>query len=689
MTNIRYKKNLLYLISSSLLFLIVVEMASRISLTRFFDWMIYDPLSFVINYLIILTINLLLFSIFSNKKAPYFVFGCIVWIASIISGIKMKLLGVPLLPNDITLVKEALDVSKYLDQISNLSTIAVICTSFLLLVVIFFIPNGDSISKKVRLIVSSPFLVILLLFIIVGPNIFYRLGITDLRWNQSDNYTTNGFLLASMTNLQSIKVDTPDNYSLETMRKLKEKYTSENSGQNTTPKANIILVLSESLWDITKIESLKFNDDPLRFYHKLQEDYTNGELASPHFGGGTVNVEFEVLTGNSMQFLLQGTYPFLQFNREIDSIASILSRKGYYTTVLNSYYDWFYNVRLAYQNLGFDQFISNEFLEQKNSGYYLSDKVLMDAIIKQTESTDGYDFIFAKTMETHFPYNEDKYSGHEIKVISPNITEDAKSIVETYAQGISNFDNSLEALINYYTESDEPTVVVVFGDHMPILGNDQAVYKELGYINEGEGTGVNKLHQTPILVWNNFKKNANKEHLNLNATYVTPYILNYLGEEGTSFTNYLWDLYSTQKTPINLTENSNANLSTDYDEYKLFQYDSLFGNQYVYSLEKTKGNIKKKDYFLGYDPEIKSVEVFINHEVGSSLSLVGERFSQQSIVTLDGVELQTSYWNEGKLTALIPDKLLNKKSNIKFQVIVKDLKNVIISSSEEFNYNLQ
>lgn len=673
----------IYLMVISATSLFVVEVLNRMSIIEVVNWAVHNPAYLVINYLLILFIYLILFVLFNNRKFPYIFISCLFWLISLISGIKLKLLGVPLLPNDITLIKEATDISQYLGQIYNSENVFIIIVSLLsMFIPILFIPNGGTISKKKRISFSAASIGIIMLLICFGPQFLYKIGgVGDIRESQSDNYRKNGLITAYLANIKSVKIETPHDYSLEIMKNIKDKYSANQNIQISTPKANIILILSESLWDMTQVKNLELSSDPLEFYHSLAKDYTSGQMVSPQFGGGTVNVEFEVLTGNSMRFLTQGALPFLQFNREIDSIASILSRQGYYTTAISSYLNWYYNVRTTYQNLGFNQFISSEFLKQEIRGYYISDDVFMDAIIKQTESTEGYDFIYAKSMETHFPYDDNKFDKHEISVLSPKISDESKSIIETYAQGVHNFDKALEKLINFFNESEEPTIVVVFGDHLPVLGDNHGVYKELGYIDDNEISDKEKLYQTPILIWNNFKEDYIKEELQLNATYVAPYILNYAGVTGTAFTNYLWDTFRKEKKPLNLIQNI-ASHHVDYKTYVLFEYDNLFGKQHVYSLENSKNNIRKSDYFLGFEaPEIDGVQIFINHKIGSSLSMTGSNFSQQSVVTLNGVELKTSYLDENKLNALLPDSSLHGQSDDKFQVLIKDNKGTILSKS--------
>ena len=67
-------------------------------------------------------------------------------------------------------------------------------------------------------------------------------------------------------------------------------------------KPNVIMVMSEAFWDPTWMKGVTFSEDPIPYFHQLQKESTNGLMISPVYGGGTVNTEFEALTGMSTSF---------------------------------------------------------------------------------------------------------------------------------------------------------------------------------------------------------------------------------------------------------------------------------------------------------------------------------------------------------------------------------------------------
>ena len=70
-------------------------------------------------------------------------------------------------------------------------------------------------------------------------------------------------------------------------------------------KPDIIVVMSESFWDPTKLPGVTITPDPIPTVRALR----SGSMFSPEFGGMTANIEFEALTGFSNAFLPAAASP--------------------------------------------------------------------------------------------------------------------------------------------------------------------------------------------------------------------------------------------------------------------------------------------------------------------------------------------------------------------------------------------
>lgn len=88
--------------------------------------------------------------------------------------------------------------------------------------------------------------------------------------------------------------------------------------------------------------------------------------------------------------------------------------------------------------------------------------------------------------------------------------------METYVQGASDADRSLQLLIDHFEQSDEPTVIVFYGDHLPMLGYDYDVYAQAGFVSTGRSEQwsleeLKSMHSVPFVMWTN--EGLPKEHV--------------------------------------------------------------------------------------------------------------------------------------------------------------------------------
>ena len=123
-------------------------------------------------------------------------------------------------------------------------------------------------------------------------------GIEAAVWNQVQNTKTNGYALATVLNTKAMFSDHHEGYDDKAVEAIVNASPKPpiKAGDSTTPiKPNVIVILSEAFWDPTIIPGAKFSKDPIPFFHKLQKSGTSGTMLSPQYGGGTANVEFEVL----------------------------------------------------------------------------------------------------------------------------------------------------------------------------------------------------------------------------------------------------------------------------------------------------------------------------------------------------------------------------------------------------------
>lgn len=130
------------------------------------------------------------------------------------------------------------------------------------------------------------------------------------------NYMANGFTAGFLINCFSSVIEAPDGYSERAINDILSGYESTPAKEDFS-SPNIILVLGESFWDVTKLEGAEFLNadgteeiDPISNYHALceRDDVYTGSFFTTAFGGGTVRPEFEVMTGLTTDYLPSGKH---------------------------------------------------------------------------------------------------------------------------------------------------------------------------------------------------------------------------------------------------------------------------------------------------------------------------------------------------------------------------------------------
>jgi phosphoglycerol transferase MdoB-like AlkP superfamily enzyme len=660
----------------------IIELLSRGQWLTATEWGFGAIPALLVNAVAVLSLLLIVTAVIGSSYAAFWIVGTLCFALGLVSGVKLHILGVPFLPWDLNLTSETEDMAQYVSGVINATVvsafIAFAAGSFLL---VHKLPMKLIMGWKQRIVTGAVSVLLLYSVYSDGTVSLTRLAqIQNISWDQSENVETNGLLLSTLMNLGFLVPDKPEGYNEETIRTALAgiKPAVDKAGG---VKPNIIVVLSESFWDATQVKGLTFSRDPLPFYHELMKKYSSGTLLSPQFGGGTANVEFEVLTGNSMRFMPQGSIPYNQFiKKDVDSLGSILSRQGYASTAISPFYSWFFNSKNIYRHFGFSNYISEEFMTPDYEGPYIADREVAKQIIEASQRSSGPDFIFADTMQNHYHYYPGKFKENTIEV--SGVTGESKGLLETYAQGLIGVDDMLKRLVSHYEKLDEPTILLFFGDHLPSLGDNYGAFKDSGFLKENDPDELNKMYRTPILVWNNYLP-EHKENLNMSPSFVGPYLLKLANLPGNYYMDYLYQLY--QKTPVIPPSNYYEEMGIrkqDLAVYESMQYDIIFGEQYGYG--EMKSTIKNKDFILGPGP-------LTIHDVkldGGMLKITGANLPYTSLIRINGEQVQTNWISSNEIMAQM-DTAKQKPFPWKVDVIVKDSKNILLSASNEVPYSLK
>ena len=371
-----------------------------------------------------------------------------------------------------------------------------------------------------------------------------------------------------------------DIYSVDRLNKIKEESADLNiKNEETEINPNIIVIMAEAFSDITEVDGLEFSAEPLENYKKLQEEGASGKATVSIYGGETSTSEFEFLTASTTRFVPQARYPYSQAMKgDTISIVSVLKNEGYYTTSIHPNKGGFYNRENAYNHFRFDNSIFINDMEDIQNYYQenVSDMDVAEEIIKQYENTQAdKKFIFTITMESHMPYVSDKYSEKDIEVTSNgqyNLSEEDMEEIETYTQGLYNFDKALKYLTDYFNEKEEEVMLVVFGDHLPALNS---LY-ESAY-----GENIEK-YQTPYLIWTNYDTEINVEK-NISLAGLATRVLENANIDMPWYYDFIYEFY--KEYPVfekRFIIDKDGNVISDdinnelIEDYNIIQFDILF-----------------------------------------------------------------------------------------------------------------
>ena len=267
-----------------------------------------------------------------------------------------------------------------------------------------------------------------------------------------------------------------------------------------TPR-NIHIVLLESFWDPNMLKKAKYKQNPLS--PEFRELWKNAEYSHalvPVFGGFTANSEFEVLCGFPV---VKDSVKFeRQLLNDVPCLPHILAENGYRTIASHPNVPVFWNRVNAYKRMGFQTYWSlQDFVQDDMNREFMSDSTLYRQVLEKISgSMDAkqpmLDYIVTYFGHWNYPLSDNRPD----KISSPSNVEE----VSTYANTIYYKSRELMIFINEMRKRDPDGIVVVFGDHLPFLGENFAGYAESGVLTTNRSdftpTMFKTYVSTPMLI---------------------------------------------------------------------------------------------------------------------------------------------------------------------------------------------
>lgn len=399
----------------------------------------------------------------------------------------------------------------------------------------------------------------------------------------------NGTAVAFLMELRYLLIQKPEGYQAKECGGLLADYGEADftEVQEGKKPPNIIVIMDEAFSDIADVGDFTSNEDYLPFYHRMEQDENTitGRLHVSVLGGNTANTEFEFLTGNTMAFLPHGSVPYQQYVRgELPSLASYLGEAGYASLAMHPYYAKGWNRSSVYPFMGFEDtcFLDDDYQNAVYVRKYVSDASDFERIIQAYETRDQSRplFIFNVTMQNHGGYDQ-TYDNFEQPLFAEGISSQPLS---AYLSLIRLTDDALSELVSYFSQEEEDTMIVFFGDHQPNDTVPAPIWQADGLQKSAFSEKQEQArYQVPFLIWANFEIDAAHD-VQTSANYLAVQVLKQAGLPVGGYYAYLEELQKefpiiTAKQITSAGGEELRGLEKDTEalmEYQRFQYYQMF-----------------------------------------------------------------------------------------------------------------
>ena len=452
----------------------------------------------------------------------------------------------------------------------------------------------------------------------------------DVFPDRVNSYRDYGFTTCFSFTFGQRGIEKPEDYSTETVEEILGEIEEEPQ-PTSAPAAsrfvdadvkqpNIVFLQLESFFDVNTMLDTRLSRDPTPVFHELLSNWPTGELYVPTVGGGTANVEFEVMSGMNMDFFGAGETPYNTIIQEVpcETIANTLRSLGYASTALHNNTGTFFSRNDVYANLGYDRFVCLEYMSgvEYNEVGWAGDACLTREIMTAMKNSAERDLIFAISVESHGKYREDfEPAAEDIHVFSAPDEIYLEAFTD-YVNRIPAVDSFLGDILAELAAYGEPVVVIVYGDHLPGVGLTPEM------LDNGD------FYASRYVIWNNY--GADFSAPDMQAYRLSAELLRQLGVSDGVMTKFHQSYPADEE-------------GTEYlEKLQTLEYDLLYGDQTAYG---DAGAPESTQILLGNAP------ITVERAVAEygRLMVTGENFTEYSAVVSGDEALTTVYIDEGHL----------------------------------------
>ena len=446
----------------------------------------------------------------------------------------------PIAPWDFSAIGTALDVATNYDYSITYTMVIALIMCFVLYFAFCLCPKDISKINKYYLIYPAMIICVAVFISSIGQYYLWDMNLLSV-------YETDGLALTFTGLTRQYLEDRPkkpDSYDLARMKKTAEQMRKDAKADvdpNGITPVNLIVIMNESFSDLD-VGGTDYADGAISYFLNL-DNTIRGNMYVSVRGGGTCNTEYETLTGNSTAFFQAGVYAYnMYMNRSVPSLVSVFNGMNYSTTGIHLGKATNWNRRTAYKQLGFQNTVFADNFDRLETVHgYPTDAQDYEVLEKQYQDhNDSPQFIFNVTYQNHGGYGD-----------ADDLTRTFDLKASGYYPAVVNYlsllqlsDQAYKDLIAYYSKVDEPTMIVMYGDHQPGLGDSADM---LFFPDAGTPETDMKEYITPFAIWANY--DIPDQYIDrISANYMSALIMHAANLEKTPYQQYLYELY--QKYPV-------------------------------------------------------------------------------------------------------------------------------------------
>lgn len=493
----------------------------------------------------------LLYFLFNNAAVAALLTSALTIVLTWISSFKMMFRGDPFVFEDVLLVKEATAMTGDFKIVLSKSMYLVILCALIATAAFALFLRYRPYKPRVRF----SFVVALIAVAMVAyPKIYlsdkvyedtYRQLSFQSYYNDSDQFQNRGFLYPFLRSTSKGLDRAPEGYNARQAKKALEQYEYEDIPEDK--KVNVIAFMFEAYADFTRFDELSFTEDPYAYFHALQKESYSGSTISYAFVGGTKVPERMFLTGLT---------ELPNFRKAINSYPWYFRQQGYTVEGSHPYYSWFYNRLNINQELGFQNYYFDEdtYMELNGGEHRSPDSIVFPHVLElfnEATARGEHYFSFNVTYQGHGPYSGEADYDHPF-IENLGYSEATFNYLNNYLNTIDDIDDALKDMVEALRESDEPVVLIFFGDHMPWMGNNNSAYIEAGInIDLATDEGFYQHYSTPYVIWANdaAKEVLDNDFVGEGPDISTNFLMNLFfeqaGYKGSPYAQYTTDLMKT------------------------------------------------------------------------------------------------------------------------------------------------